>query len=55
MHHSYLGYQEEDVDASDSASFLCVLGSTVLDKDGLPVTEHKYVFSPEVVQRKVLL
>ena len=47
------GYQEEDIDILDPKSFLCVLGNLVLDENGIPVEEHKYVFSPEVVQRKV--
>ena len=47
--------QEEDLDIADPSSFLCVLGNIVLDQDGLPVHDHKYVFSPEVVQRKVII
>ena len=27
--------------------------TVVMDENGLPVQDHKYVFSPEVVQRKV--
>ena len=51
----FKGYQEEDIDILDPKSFLCVLGNLVLDENGIPVEEHKYVFSPEVVQRKVKL
>ena len=49
----FLGYQSEDIIVSDPGTFLCVLGNIVIDENGLPVQEHKYVFSPEVVQRKV--
>ena len=49
----FIGYQSEDIIVSDPSTFLCVLGNVVLDENGLPVQEHKYVFSPEVVQRKV--
>ena len=48
-----LGYQTEDIDVLDPHTFLCVLGTVVMDENGLPVQDHKYVFSPEVVQRKV--
>ena len=48
-----LGYQEDDIDISNPSSFLCVLGNTVLNQDGVPVLDHQYVFSPEVVQKKV--
>ena len=48
-----LGYQTEDIDVLDPHTFLCVLGNVVMDENGLPVQDHKYVFSPEVVQRKV--
>ena len=47
------GYQTEDVKITDPSTFLCVLGDVVLGPDGLPVEDHKYVFSPEVVQKKV--
>ena len=47
------GYQTEDIDISNPSTFLCVLGDVVLGPDGIPVKDHKYVFSPEVVQRKV--
>ena len=53
MIHILLGYQEDDIRTGDASTFLCVLGHLVLDQDGLEVKEHKYVFSPEVVQRKV--
>lgn len=49
------GYQEEDIDISNPGSFLCVLENYVLDQDGVPVQDHHYVFSPEVVQKKVSL
>ena len=48
-----IAYQEEDIDIEDSSSFLCVLGHTVLNQDGISVQDHHYVFSPEVVQKKV--
>ena len=57
MYYSFLasGYQTEDIEISDTSTFLCVLGDVVLGPDGLPVKDHKYVFSPEVVQRKVMM
>ena len=39
----------------DPTSFLCVLGNVVIDQNGFPIVDHKYVFSPEVVQRKVII
>ena len=57
MYYLFLGsgYQTEDIDISDTSTFLCVLGDVVLGPDGIPVRDHKYVFSPEVVQRKVMI
>ena len=48
-----IGYQEDDIRTDDTGTFQCVLGNLVLDQDGLPIEDHKYVFSPEVVQRRV--
>ena len=51
---SFPGYQQEDIDSQDPCFFLCVLGHIVLNQDRLSVDDHHYVFSPEVVQKKII-
>ena len=49
----FKAFKRRTFDICDPKTFLCVLGNLVLDDNGIPVEDHKYVFSPEVVQRKV--
>ena len=44
---SLTGYQEDDIDVRDPATFQLVIGDTVLDENGIEKKDHKYVFAPE--------